>query len=205
MSTKERILAESIQLFNEKGFSNSTMRDIAERVGISPGNLAYHYKNKDFIVEELFMQMEEERKSMLTEAQLIPSFDNINLQVRQILDLTDKYQFFYLDVLDIVRAYPNLAEMHRNYIEGHIQYIKAMLDHSVGIGNMRPEAVKGQYQRLAHTVWMVIFFWLMQEKVRGVESTSEELYKVLQVMWELVLPHLTEQGMLHFQKMGAFS
>ena len=59
--TKDKILNSARSLFNQRGVSDVTLRDIAEKVGISIGNLAYHYKNKDFMIAELFDKMEEEK------------------------------------------------------------------------------------------------------------------------------------------------
>ena len=80
----------------EKGVSPITLRDIAEKVGISISNLAYHYKNKDYIILELFENMEEEKTAILSGVQQIPSFVNIDRQVAPLLDISKKYRFFFL-------------------------------------------------------------------------------------------------------------
>lgn len=42
----ERIRHEAMRLFVARGFDATTMRDVASAVGISPGNLTYHFKRK---------------------------------------------------------------------------------------------------------------------------------------------------------------
>ena len=44
-TTKEKIIETSIKLFNEKGCLNTSTRHIADELGISVGNLYYHFKN----------------------------------------------------------------------------------------------------------------------------------------------------------------
>ncbi|MEZ4686067.1 MAG: TetR/AcrR family transcriptional regulator [Bacteroidia bacterium] len=53
MKTKDKILETALQLFNEKGFSNVGVREIARELDISPGNLSYHFSKKEDIFFEL--------------------------------------------------------------------------------------------------------------------------------------------------------
>jgi len=56
MTTKERILDEALQLFNDDGVENVTTRHIAKSLGMSQGNLHYHYPTKNIVIETLFDQ-----------------------------------------------------------------------------------------------------------------------------------------------------
>lgn len=190
--TRKKILEVSMALFNSKGVADTTLRHISAGAGISVGNLAYHFKNKDAIILELYRQMEEERTTLLSRVQHIPSFENIHEHVLLILQLGLKYRFFSLSTLYIVRAYPEIAQLHRNYINSHIEYINAMLDYSVGTGNLKPGPDEGYYARLSEVVWSVLQFWLMKEEIRG--TKMHDIQQARKAMWDLVYPHLTEKG-----------
>ena len=64
--TRERILELSLQLFNTYGEPNVNTTIIAEEMRISPGNLYYHFKNKDDIINSIFQQFEREIDRLLT-------------------------------------------------------------------------------------------------------------------------------------------
>lgn len=192
VETRKKILQAATKLFNSKGVADVTLRDISDKTGISIGNLAYHFKNKDAIILELYSQMEEERNALLSKVQFIPSFENIHEQVLSILELSLKYKFFYVSTLYLVRSYPSIAKLHREYVNSHIAYIKAMLDYSVGVGNLHAEEVTGYYERLSEVVWSTLHFWLLQEEIRG--KKTHQIDEARKVMWDLVYPHLTDKG-----------
>ena len=58
MNTKERIIEAALILFNDKGERNVTTNHIAAALGISPGNLYYHFRNKSEIVYEIYLEYE---------------------------------------------------------------------------------------------------------------------------------------------------
>jgi len=200
--TKKNILQSAIELFNNKGYVNVRMRDIAGAVGISPGNLTYHFKTKDSILERIYESIIESRHKLLTDVQLIPSIATIHGQLVPLMQLYKKYRFFYLDILEIVRAHPQIAKMHQTHIEVQINYIKAIIDYSVGSGNMKAEPYQGYYEKFAHTIWMILSFWLSQAIIRG--QKADKFYEdARNAMWDLVLPHFTEKGHTHYQKIYA--
>ncbi len=195
-STKEKILDCAIALFNTKGLVNVSIRDISNKLGISPGNLTYHFKNKLSIIQEIYERIVKERTQLASEVELIPSFANINSILDPLLDLYDKYRFFYLDSLEINRLYPSVAKRQQEHIQFQIQFIKTQIDYSVRKGNMKKEPHKGFYQEMAHTVWMLLSFWLNQQIIRGEKNNTFEGAK--KAMWNLVIPILTEKGKNNF-------
>lgn len=177
---------------------NVTLRDLAQAVGISVGNLVYHYKNKTVIIETLYLQLVDDRNNILSGVQSIHSISYVNEQILPLLELYQKYRFIYLDLVEILRAFPKIEEKHREHVESQIAYIKAMLDYSVGCGNLRVEPHEGFYQRLSHTIWMILAFWLNQQVIRGRQELDFE--EARQSMWNLIIPYLTDKGKARFSK-----
>lgn len=198
LTTKQRIVSTAVELFNQKGFVNVTMRDLAQELGISLGNLTYHFKKKDDLIAAIHQQLIDERNTMLETVQLTPSIANINAQLVPLLELYERYRFFYLDIMEVMRAYPDIAERHREHIANQIRYIRAIIDYSVGSGNMLPESRPAQYDALAETVCLMLTFWLSHHTVRGKEDSFYD--DAREAMWNLVIPLLTEKGRGAFGK-----
>ena len=57
MGAKERVVEAAIRLFNERGTAAVSTNHIADGAGISPGNLYYHFRNKEEIIRAIFGRM----------------------------------------------------------------------------------------------------------------------------------------------------
>ena len=76
--TKEKIQLAALQLFNTEGIVNVRLQHIADEAFISVGNLAYHYPNKEAIVQALYQMIVKKQEELLAEYRIVPLFDNIN-------------------------------------------------------------------------------------------------------------------------------
>ena len=57
---REELLAIAARLFAEKGFRNTTVRDIADAAGILSGSLYHHFDSKESMVDEILSTFQEE-------------------------------------------------------------------------------------------------------------------------------------------------
>ena len=100
--TKEKILKTALGLFNNEGESAVSAVDIASVLGISPGNLYYHYKGKDEIIIELFADFEEEIRQVLSSP------------IREPLKMEDNWVYLYIifeEIFDFRFFYKNQSEL----------------------------------------------------------------------------------------------
>ncbi len=85
--TKQKILIKSLELFNYNGISKTSLRTIADEVGISVGNLQYHFKKREDIIEALYFQLVKKMDAIffMPNEDLLKSFLNISKEVITIL------------------------------------------------------------------------------------------------------------------------
>lgn len=134
MKTKEKILITSIELFNRNGVSAITTNHIAKAMNISPGNLYFHYDNKEEILLELFKRMCKETYQLWSPKQLkvLSAFDFID----QNFEIYWKYRFFHREMYAMRRKDPNLAKMWRTHIKKVIKLMEIVYRHWVDQGVM---------------------------------------------------------------------
>lgn len=197
ISTKQKIIQKAVALFNEKGFASVTLFEIAGTLKMTRGNLTYHFKNKDLllkaIAEELWLKMEAERSKV----RLLPSFENLHNEIHLYYRIQKEYAFIFLDYH--VLNHPIIKQkFHELTVQG-IKEVEATIAFAISIGNMRPEPYEGIYHNLAFTTWMVYFYWLNQQMIRG-EVIGENGEDSAKKIWSMLLPHLTKKGLKAFRK-----
>lgn len=105
LKTKDRILQISLQLFNERGERSVTTNHIAAELGISPGNLYYHFRNKHEIIKELMYQYQVETLEMLSLPEDRPLTTNDKINYFQVLSgQLWSYRFIHRDVYHLVES-----------------------------------------------------------------------------------------------------
>lgn len=70
MSTRERIIEVSLELFAQRGFSGVSVRDIAKVVGVRESALYKHFKNKQDILDQIIIEMQSRIRSVYVEQQV---------------------------------------------------------------------------------------------------------------------------------------
>lgn len=116
MKTRDKIIQASIELFNEQGERNVTTNHIAAHLSISPGNLYYHFRNKEDIILSIY---EEYARNLLLDTfpQVTPDMkplDTIILYMDAVFQALMKFRFFYANLPVLLAKNPLL---HSKYVE----------------------------------------------------------------------------------------
>jgi AcrR family transcriptional regulator len=111
VNTEEKIKSKGIDLFNQFGFCNVTLRQISQELGISYGNVTYHFSNKskllDSIYEDMNIKLTQIQSMLQPDEQLLKYF--LKLPDYN-FDITLEYIFFYKDFLELKRKYSEFYE-----------------------------------------------------------------------------------------------
>ena len=190
MKTRDRILDTALGLFNQAGVGAVSTNHIAEAASISPGNLYYHFSNKEEIVRSLFERLyaEWDEKLALPDDHM-PTLDDAFALVRTNFIIMWQYRFVYREVLTLLRQD---AELHARYIivrrrgyDGFRQLIG--LFSQAGVLVVPNEATVIE---LADLCWLISEFWLANVEINGETVSEPPLEHGIQLMLRVLQPYI---------------
>lgn len=199
--TRRRILDESLRLFNEDGEESVTTADIAAALGISAGNLYYHYRNKDQIVAELFGRLEERLDiEPRVQADAAQAIEDLWLYLHLMLEAIWDFRFFYRNLHGVARRDRRLAQRFNRIAGRKLASIEGLCNGLAAQGTLRADAE--EIHALARNVLLVATYWLdFQALRRGRDEAAGPGRGAYQVMM-LIAPYLAGEARRHVQRLG---
>ena len=147
MKTKERILLGALDLFNLNAATEVTTNDLARELKMSPGNLYFHYKNKEQIIRELFKRLASET-ALIWKPQTQKVKDKEKLEIVAFIDknlqLYWKYRFFHRELYTLRKVDPELSKLWRAHLLKMSRRMIVLHKHWVRAGVMT--AINSKYE-----------------------------------------------------------
>jgi AcrR family transcriptional regulator len=199
--TRQRILDASLAMFNGQGEPNVTTNHIADELEISPGNLYYHFRNKDDIIEQLFQRYEERMDSALLAPEgRLPGLEDIWLQLHLVFECIWDYRFLYRDLVDILSRNRHLRLRFARILKRAAGNATTVMRGLVQAGVMRASAK--EVDSTATNILVIATFWLNYAAVRGDRDERESIrFGIVQVMM-LVSPFLRDAERVHLDRLA---
>ncbi len=205
--TRERILEISLRLFNELGEPNVTTTAIAGTLEISPGNLYYHFRNKEEIVDALFEEFQREVDPLLDSPLAgTMQIEDAWLFLHLLFEAIWRYRFVYRDLNDLLSRNRRLEMRFRRIVERKTLAALALCRSLVARGDAG--ASEAQVESLATNMVLVTTYWLSFEYVRQAsrfatgESPSASMARGAYQVLSLIAPWLDEAGRRLFGKLA---
>src|SRR5881396_2373509 len=169
--TAERILEVTLELFNRFGEPNVSTTLISAELGISPGNLYYHYPAKDELINSLFDRYERSLTDLLRAAEDVKNVEDAWLFFHMLFELIWQYRFLYRDLNDLLSKNLRLETHFQFVLKNKSRAVQGML---AGLGrgnavNIAPRDV----MPVATAMVVVLTYWLSFEYVRDPRNALE--------------------------------
>ncbi|WNJ18355.1 TetR/AcrR family transcriptional regulator [Pontibacter sp. G13] len=197
MSKKRQLILDTARtLFNQQGFAQVTIRMIAQELGMSSGNLNYHFKKRSDIFEALYFEMVgifDRRVDELPNHTF--TFEAIQSDIRTSMEVMVQYRFFWTDMHFLLKDHPNV----RAHFEGAYQKRKAGYTYLFGqlrqLGLMLEPEFSRQFHDLGERMIAYSNTWIYASKLYLSSNISPEDigYQSNQLL-SMMYPYLSSQG-----------
>lgn len=162
MSNKEKIIEAAKELFNLHGAANVGTNKIAAHLGISPGNLYYHFQNKEEIIRSIFPEIiRATENALIISGEDIPSEVRLAEILKNWMTVVWEYRFFYGNMVQLLRNDPKLQAQYVARRDATLAFLKAAFI-TAGVRNQRetPRLDDAGIDMLATNVWIIALNWI---------------------------------------------
>ena len=172
--TRERIVETALALFNRDGEPNVTTAAIAAEMGISPGNLYYHFRHKSEIVAEIFAAFERRLDALLSAPQGRPAdVEDLWLFLHLLFESMWQFRFFFRDLDEILSRDRALASRFAGFNRRGRQTMVELSRSMVASGAM--QASEREIAALADNAVLVATYWISYQKLSGEQRDTQGL------------------------------
>ena len=202
MTTKEKILAKSLELFNDKGVETVTTRQIALALNMSQGNLCYHFPKKESIIIALYEQLVQQFDSIydrlnVNKLSITLFFEIITITNQYFID----YKFLMLNFVQIMRWHPSIKTHYQALTVQRNEQMIGLFIALQQMGLLKAEVYKGQFKQVIEQIMILNNFWLSHAEIlyQGPASTKIKHYN--QLVGAFLFPYLTKKGQKEYQSL----
>jgi AcrR family transcriptional regulator len=202
MKTRDKIIQASITLFNENGERNVTTNHIAAHLSISPGNLYYHFRNKEDIILSIY---EEYARDLLLDTfpQVTDEskpLDTIIQYMDAVFQMMMKFRFFYSNLPVLLDKNPNLREKYVEVQQSIAQRVSELL-----LSLRAANVITFKDEELADIVSILRIintFWLSFYQTQNIvhEINDAVFYQGVLKILVILRPYTTEEALPELNK-----
>jgi AcrR family transcriptional regulator len=191
MATREKILGTALTLFNKDGTAGVSTNHIAEAAGISPGNLYYHFHNKEEIIRELFQRLYtawdvELQVSDPSSIQL----EDINHIVETNYQIIWRYRFAYRELTALLRQDAELRTGFQAVRQRGYDGFRELLNAFAAAKIIRMPKDSQEIEELQEIIWLISEFWVNNLEMNGRKVNEAEMQRGVNLMLRVLKPYL---------------
>lgn len=194
-NTKELILKIALKLFNSDGLSKVKLRTIANEMGISQGNLNYHFKKREDIIEALYFQLVAKIDDNISKNQS----KTIGLQTllslsSTIMESFYEYRFFMLDFVLIMRENNTIKKHYLELTKKREEQFLALFNILVENGVLQREVLPNEHLFLYKRFQILGDFWISSAQVSSSRLSKKMIMEYSHIINQSIFPYLTDEG-----------
>jgi len=188
VGTKDRIIDAAVELFNKGGVGPVTTNHIAAHLGMSPGNLYYHFKNKEEIIRAAFDRMNAEADVVWTKDPNA-GVGTVHRMLTGNLGLYAKYLFFGRELPALLRADATLRRRYRKIHKMRMEQLEDTLLPLLALGILK-NLDANDLMTLIESAWVIGLFGLPYSELAGRGTSEDEIVTTARMVMHLFKPYM---------------
>jgi len=197
-NTRSEIITKSVALFNTRGFFKVTIKEIADAMGISPGNLTYHFKKKENLLEAIQTQLLKDTEGIMVPADQEITLAHFQEMFEKFFLVQQTYRFYFIEIIYLLQEYPEITKAYRDKTSSRFTNARKLVDYYIMTGRLKTEAQAGDYDDMVHSLWMVNTFWTLGTVLAG-NYGDGRFASPINSLWKMLAPYLTEKGLEEYK------
>ncbi len=194
MNTKQSIIETALKLFNANGSYAITTRHIASEMNISPGNLYYHFRNKEEIIRALLERMIEDYNSFIrppggNNDPMVLFSNTISISGRIMYD----YRFFYMEISTLLEKDPVLKKMYMKIKQERDADFKTILKFLEDAGIIAEPITDEAFDIIKENTWTLSEFLLQSMYINKIKITPENIVKRFSNVMYMLRPYIKKE------------
>jgi AcrR family transcriptional regulator len=190
--TKERIVEVAIELFNQHGTPAVSTNHIAEAAGISPGNLYYHFRNKEEIILAAYERALAAYDDVWERAGASPPAPETMLRLLQeTFDAQWRFRFLQRELPWLVQRGGAIRDRYRDVQGRRLAFYRSLVSAWIAAGVATPLPPE-RLDDLVLASWVVGDQWLAYLEAMGTSADEAEVRRGARLILEIFRPHLSE-------------
>jgi len=195
MNTKERIIEAAIALFVEQGTGAVSTNHIAEALAMSPGNLYYHFRDKEEIIRTILERMIARWESLYAfPEERTPQMTDVQQLVTENFWSVWEYGLFYRELSALVQRDPVLKSRYQQIRQERLAKLEEHFQRFLSAPSPRSSETPTSFTNLAKLCWLISDYWLPFLEIDGELVLPEVIEQGVELYMQVLQPYVSEAG-----------
>lgn len=201
-NTKARITEITLMLFNHQGVASISTNHIALELDISPGNLYYHFKSKEALIDVLFTAYESELRSLFNHQFESTTIEDAWFFLHLGFEIAARYRFVHQDTEHLLQKCPSLIPRFKRILRSYFDSLLSLLN-ALSSQNILHRDAESSLEELATNMLLVCTQWISFKQhfsdFPAQAPAGTDLSQGVAQALSMVLPYLNAENQAHLR------
>jgi AcrR family transcriptional regulator len=181
----------ALELFNEYTASAISNNRIAAEMGISSGNLHYHFKNKESVIREIYHLLFEKMDNIWYEPASYGSEEGLIDYFYKLSGLLYEYRFCYLELNVLLKNDPVLKDEYAARTGKILLQMEKLYNSYVDAGIMKSIGSEDDKRYIVENAWIVGLMWISYADMVYKKLNNEIIHESVRHIYYIIKPYMT--------------